>query len=137
MYTTSVVFSKPCQWWGWLIASYQLMRGVKYWQLVHCEIMTDQGVYAYRINEVLHGYYPDNLITVDKMIDIPDVSPGMLSRSRKFHRKWGDFSPLSVIAGRHCVKYTKYVLNIYCTSRLPGQLAYELEGVYDIQHSAS
>jgi hypothetical protein len=113
------------------------MRGVKYWQLVHCEILTDNGVYAYRINEVLHCCYSDDLTTTDKLIDIPDVHPGMLSRSRKFHRKWGDFSPLSIITGRHCVKYTKYVLNIYSSSRLPGELAYELEGIYDVQHSAS
>ena len=137
MNITYVVFSKPSEWWGWVIASYQLLRGVKYWQLVHCEILTDEGVYAYRINEVLHSCFPTSMITVDKLIDIPDVHPGMLLRSRKFHRKWGDFSPLSIITGRHCVKYTKYVLNIYSVSRLPGQLAYELEGVYDIQHSAT
>lgn len=134
---TYVVFSRPCQWWGWIIASYQLLRGVRYWQLVHCEILTDEGVYAYRINEVMHCAYSASIPLVELMIDIPNVSPGMLSRSRKFHRKWGDFSPFSVITGRHCVKYTKYVLNIYCTSRLPGDLAHELEGVYDIQHSAS
>jgi hypothetical protein len=135
--TTYVVFSKPCQWWGWVIASYQLMRGVKYWQLVHCEILSDIGIYAYRINEVVHCESSPTLPTVDKLIDIPDVVPGMLSRSRNFHRKWGDFSPLSIITGRHCVKYTKYVLNIYSSARLPGQLAYELEGIYDVQHSAS
>lgn len=135
--TTYVVFSKPCQWWGWAIASYQLLRGIKYWQLVHCEILTDEGVYAYRIDEVLHCIYPDSLSPMHLVIDIPDVHPGMLLRSHKFHRKWGDFSPLSIITGRHCVKYTKYVLNVYCLARLPGQLAYELEGVYDIQHSST
>ena len=131
-----VVFYRPCQWWGWFIAGYQLLRGVKYWQLTHCEVMTQEGYYAYRIDSVLHGVMPSEMIPPSKHVRLaPSLRQARYSRSRIFHRRYGDFTPLSVFNGRHCVKYVRYILNLPAHSRLPGQLAYELEGIYDIYNS--
>lgn len=129
-----VVFYRPCQWWGWFIAVYQLLRGCKYWQLTHCEVMTDEGLYAYRIDGPEHGSKVASVPTPDKYVRIPHLSGRFTryKRSRKFYRRFGDFTPLSVVNGRHCVKYTSYLLEIPAVSRLPGALAYELEGIYDL-----
>jgi hypothetical protein len=127
--TVLVAFYRPSTWWGWLIAGYQLMRGVKYWQLVHCEIMTPEGQYAYRINEVLHGSFDAHFEPVSCVTTVPNAPSEQyrLKASKFTHRLWGDFSPLSPFNGNHCVRYCKIVLGLKCRDNLPGQLCYYLE----------
>ena len=129
-----IVFYRPAQWWGWLIAGYQLLRGIRYWQLTHCEVMTEQGLFAYRLDSVEHGTITADIPMPDKCVRIPLGCDRLtlFARSRKFHRKFGDFTPLSVVNGNHCVKHTRYILNMSAVSRLPGALAHELEGIYEI-----
>ena len=126
--TVHVGFSSPVTWWGWLIAVYQLLRGVKFWQIVHCELMTDEGVYAYRINEVAIARLeiPDDGFRC--VVRVPTIRT---KTSRKYvanmlHRSWGDFTPLSVLNGNHCVRFTELVAGTNTKARLPGQLMYEL-----------
>jgi hypothetical protein len=128
-----VVFHRPSTWYGWAICMYQLMRGVKYWQVSHCEIYADEGVYAYRIDDVLHGRPEEPCYIDDKTIlhyMVTHTTHGQRqSLSRMAHRLWGDFNPLSPLSGNHCVRYVKTVLQIRCKANLPGQLLMHLERV--------
>lgn len=119
-------FSSPVTWWGWVIAVYQLLRGVKFWQIVHCELITDEGVYAYRINEVLVG--KPIMPEFKRIVAMPTVRT---KGSRKYvahmlHRSWGDFTPLSIFNGNHCVRFTELVAGTNTRTRLPGKLMHEL-----------
>jgi hypothetical protein len=123
-----ILFYRPCTWWGWLIAAYQLLRGVKYWQLVHCEIMTDEGHYAYRINEVLHGSFMSEFQLPTKVVLMrAPMQTYRYTISKLVHRIWGDFSPLSPFNGNHCTRYCKLILCIETKANLPGELCYVLE----------
>lgn len=122
--TTLICFSRPYRWWGWLIAYYQLMRGVKYWQVTHCEVLSEGGVFAYRINETLHGtpaHFPPG-----RTIAFPIDYDILLIRSLGIHRLWGDFSPFSILNGRNCALYVCFLLNFRSTY-LPGQLLESLQ----------
>jgi hypothetical protein len=124
-----VAFYRPTEWWGWGIAAYQLLRGVKYWQIVHVEILAPEGVYAYRINEVLHGdavcFHPAHTVVLYRSSTSATTRRAL---SNSIHRKWGDFSPLSLVNGNNCVRYCKVVLSISARTTLPGDLLYILEG---------
>ena len=130
--TVHVGFSSPVTWWGWLIAVYQLLRGVKFWQIVHCELLTDEGVYAYRINEVAIARLdmPDDGFRC--LVSVPTIRTEQRRRyiANMLHRSWGDFTPLSVLNGNHCVRFTELVAGSTTNARLPGQLMYELVTIH-------
>jgi hypothetical protein len=124
-----IAFFPPTTWWGWVICYYQWLRGVKFWQISHCEIMAVEGVYAYRITEVLHGVPapldpPSGTRYVST--DPPRTPDSLRVRSRFIHRLWGDFSPLSPFNARHCVTYVKFVADIKSRTLLPGKLYEDL-----------
>lgn len=124
-----VLFQKPTAWYGHLICLYQLLRGVKYWQVSHVELATEYGMYAYRINDVLIQADTELLGSCDVVQSFEtDITEDMIShRSRYLKMKWGHFTPLSVLNGNHCVRFISYILRLDSKAKLPGDLLYELE----------
>jgi hypothetical protein len=124
-----VAFFPPTTCWGWVICYYQWIKGVKFWQISHVEIMAPDGVYAYRITQVLHGVPTNETLPNDtRYISIPSQvsQQSLFKRSLFIHQLWGDFSPLSPFNSKHCVTYVKFVADIKSRTTLPGKLYEEL-----------
>ena len=118
---TSVNFTRPTEWFGKAICIYQLLRGVKYWQFSHCNILTDEGAYAYNLDEEYTGEMTEAIqfgTLVPAEVDLRTIR----ARHLTFLRVNGHFSPRSIVNSRHCVGHVKYCLNLPQAPNLPGQL---------------
>ena len=129
-----VVFYRPNAWWGWLIAYYQLLMGVKYWQVTHVELLTVSGMYAYRIDKTIIAATDEEIYEHDYCIALVDHMGDKERYVRAFNlrRTWGDFSPLSPFNGNHCVRWVNHLIGFKFTINLPGQLLEALE-LRDVQ----
>lgn len=123
-----VAFYRPCSWWGWIIAYYQLLLRIKYWQVTHVELLTEEGLYAYRINKTIIASIEEDWYEPDYRVFLPDHGTNeRMSTAWALRRAWGDFSPLSPFNGNHCVRWVNRLIGNKNIINLPGNLLMALE----------
>ena len=119
-------FTRPTRWWGWCIAYYQLLRGCKYWQFTHVNILTEVGAYAYNLDGEYIAYqlaFPDDFGTC--IASPSQVADAVIkARALGFVRRHGHFSPLGLLRGVHCTSFVLHCLRLRLprSVRLPAHL---------------
>jgi hypothetical protein len=96
---------------GTLVKLYQLLRGVKHWQLCHVELLSSQGVLSYSVGGIqLSGEYQTELgVTV--AVERGDEKR-ILMRARMWYDMHGDLGPCNLVRGRNCTTFVTHCLEL-------------------------